>query len=45
MVGIILGAVILAYTGMVIYKKTKALKAGKSCCCGCASCPSKGKCR
>jgi hypothetical protein len=44
MVGIIIGAVIVAYTGIIIYKKTKDLKAGKSCCGGCDSCPSKGKC-
>ncbi len=44
MAGIVLGAVIIAYTGFVIYKKTKDMKAGKSCCGGCTSCSSKEKC-
>lgn len=44
MVEYIIGAVIVAYTGYVIYKKTKDIKAGKSCCGGCSSCQSKGKC-
>ena len=44
MPGIILGIIILAYTGYIIYKKTKDLKEGKSCCGGCSSCGSKEKC-
>ncbi len=44
MPGIILGVIILTYTGYVIYKKTKNLKEGKGCCGGCSSCASKGKC-
>jgi hypothetical protein len=44
MPGIILGIIILAYTGYIIYKKTKDLKEGKSCCGGCSSCSSKEKC-
>lgn len=45
MPGIILGVIILAYTGFVIYKKAKDLKEGKSCCGGeCPSCSSKEKC-
>jgi hypothetical protein len=44
MTGIVIGVLILGYTGFVIYKKTKDMKAGKTCCGGCSSCPSKGKC-
>ncbi|MDD3172384.1 MAG: FeoB-associated Cys-rich membrane protein [Herbinix sp.] len=44
MIGIVLGAFIIGYTGFVIYKKTKDIKAGKSCCGGCSSCSSKNKC-
>jgi hypothetical protein len=44
MAGIILVVVIVAYTGFVIYRKTKDVKAGKSCCDGCASCQMKDKC-
>ena len=46
MAGIILVVLIIAYTGFIVYKKTKDVKAGKSCCGGdsCSSCPSKGKC-
>jgi hypothetical protein len=45
MPGIILAVLILVYTGFIIYKKTKDVKAGKSCCDGCSSCPSKGNCK
>ncbi len=45
MAGIIIVAIILAYTGFVIYKKSKDVKAGKSCCGGCSSCPMKDKCK
>jgi len=41
---IIIGALILGYTGYVIYRKVKDVKEGKSCCGSCSSCPSKGKC-
>lgn len=44
MAGYLIGAVILAYTGYIIYKKTKDVKAGKSCCGGCDNCQSKNKC-
>jgi hypothetical protein len=44
MVGIILGILIIGYTGYVIIKKTKDAKAGKSCCDGCSSCQAKDKC-
>lgn len=44
MVEFILGIVILGYTGFIVYKKSKDLKAGKSCCGGCSSCSTKGKC-
>jgi hypothetical protein len=44
MPGIIIGALILGYTGFIIYKKVKDLKAGKTCCGGCSSCPSQEKC-
>lgn len=44
MVGYVIGALILGYTGFIIYKKTKDIKAGKSCCGGCSSCGSKDKC-
>jgi hypothetical protein len=50
---ILLGGSIITYTGYIVYKRFKDLKAGKSCCGGnssnsgcssCASCASKGKC-
>jgi hypothetical protein len=48
MPGIIIGAIILAYTIFVIYKRVKDLKAGKSCCgdscSSCSGCSSKDKC-
>jgi hypothetical protein len=44
MVGIILGVLIVGYTGFVIYKKTKDVKEGKSCCGGCSSCQMQDKC-
>jgi hypothetical protein len=40
----VVGALILGYTSLIIYKKAKDVKAGKSCCSGCAGCPSKEKC-
>ena len=44
MAGIVLAVIILGYTGFVIYKKAKAMKKEKSCCCGCSSCSAHGKC-
>lgn len=44
MAEIAIAAVVLGYTAYVIYRKTKDLKEGKSCCGGCSNCPSKGKC-
>lgn len=44
MAGFIIGALILGYTSYVIYRKTKDMKAGKSCCGGCSGCSSRGKC-
>jgi hypothetical protein len=41
---IIIGALVLGYTGYVIYCKVKDVKEGKSCCGSCSSCPFKGKC-
>lgn len=40
----IIGALIVAYTVFIIYKKVKDTKAGKSCCSGCSGCPSRDKC-
>lgn len=45
MVEIAIGALILGYTGYIIYKKSKDIKAGKSCCGSCNSCGSKSKCK
>ncbi len=45
MPGIIIGTLIIGYTIFVIYKKSKDLKAGKSCCGGCSDCSMKGKCK
>jgi len=45
MAAYIIGALIISYTAFILYKKAKDLKAGKSCCSGCSSCPSKGKCK
>lgn len=44
MVEFIVGAIIIGYTGFVIYRKTKAVKEGKSCCDSCSSCSYKSKC-
>jgi hypothetical protein len=44
MVELLIGVLIAGYTGFIIYKKAKELKAGKSCCGGCGSCTSKEKC-
>lgn len=41
---IIIGALIAAYIGYIIYKKAKDIKKGKFCSCGCDECPSKVKC-
>ncbi len=41
---VVIAAIVLGYTGYVIYRKGKDLKAGKTCCGGCSSCKSKGKC-
>lgn len=43
-IGIVLGAMILTYTGYVVYKKMKDLKEGKSCCGGGSSCTSCDHC-
>lgn len=40
----IIGGLIVIYAGYIIYKKIKAVKAGKFCSCGCGDCPSKMKC-
>lgn len=40
----VIGALIIGYTGFIIYKKIKDVKAGKSCCSGCTGCPSREKC-
>ncbi|HHU70433.1 MAG TPA: FeoB-associated Cys-rich membrane protein [Clostridiales bacterium] len=45
MVPYIIGALILGYTGFVVYKKAKDVKAGKSCCSSCSGCPIEGKCK
>jgi hypothetical protein len=45
MVGYILGAIVLAYTIFIIYKKVKDAKAGKSCCSGCDSCQRGDSCQ
>lgn len=44
MVELFLGILIIGYTGFVIYKKARDVKAGKSCCSGCSTCPSSQKC-
>ncbi len=44
MVEIIIAVIILGYTGFVIYRKGKDLKAGKSCCGGCSGCSAREKC-
>jgi hypothetical protein len=43
MIGIIIALLIAIYSGIVIYKKYKDVKAGKFCSCGCENCPSKCK--
>jgi len=45
MVGIIIGVLIVGYTGFIIYKKSKDLKAGKTCCGGCSTCHYSEKCK
>ncbi|NLO09062.1 MAG: FeoB-associated Cys-rich membrane protein [Clostridiales bacterium] len=44
MLAYVLGALIIGYTGFILYKKAKDVKAGKSCCSGCSGCPSREKC-
>ncbi len=44
MVEFVIAAVIIGYTGFVVYKRVKDLKAGKSCCGGCSGCAAKEKC-
>jgi hypothetical protein len=44
MVPIIIGILIIGYTAFVVYRKSKNIKEGKSCCSGCSSCPSKEGC-
>lgn len=41
---IIIIAFIVIYSGFVILKKIKDIKAGKFCSCGCENCPSKSSC-
>lgn len=38
---IVIGILIAAYAGVVIYKKAKDIKNGKFCSCGCSECASK----
>ncbi|HKL80721.1 MAG TPA: FeoB-associated Cys-rich membrane protein [Mobilitalea sp.] len=45
MVEVIIGAIILAYTGLIVYRRIRNLKLGNSCCGGCSACASKGKCK
>lgn len=40
----VIGTIILGYTGFIIYKRIKDVKAGKSCCSGCSGCPSRNRC-
>ena len=44
MVEVIVAAAIIGYTGFIIIRKTKDIKAGKSCCGGCSGCASREKC-
>lgn len=44
MVELLLGILIVGYTGFVIYKKAKDVKAGRSCCSGCSTCPFSQQC-
>lgn len=41
---IILGVLIAAYAGWVIYKKYKQYQAGQYCSCGCSGCDGKKGC-
>ncbi|NLP35608.1 MAG: FeoB-associated Cys-rich membrane protein [Clostridiales bacterium] len=45
MAELVIGGLILGYTGFVIYRKSKDIKEGKSCCSECSSCISKSKCK
>ncbi|HKL99996.1 MAG TPA: FeoB-associated Cys-rich membrane protein [Mobilitalea sp.] len=45
MVEVIIGAIILAYTGLIVYRRIKNLKLGKSCCGGCSACALRDKCK
>lgn len=40
----VIGALIIAYTAFIVYKKVKDIRAGKSCCSGCSGCPAREKC-
>jgi hypothetical protein len=44
MAAYIIAALVLGYTMFILIKKGRDLKAGKSCCSGCSSCPARGKC-
>lgn len=44
-ISVLILVILLSYAGLVIYKKVKAMKAGKFCSCGCDSCPSASKCK
>ncbi len=44
MAELVIAVVILGYTGYVIFKRVKDLRAGKSCCGGCSGCAAKEKC-
>ncbi len=43
---IVIGAAIVLYSGWVLYRKYKQIKAGNYCSCsgGCGGCASKGAC-
>ncbi len=41
---IIISALIIGYTIFVIIKKSRDVKAGKSCCSDCSGCQMKDKC-
>jgi hypothetical protein len=44
MAAYIIVAIIIAYSGFIIYRKVKDLREGKSCCGGCSGCSSKERC-
>ena len=42
---IVIGALLLALVGVIVFKISKDKRAGKtSCGCGCSGCPMSGKC-